>query len=344
MNTKQAIKWVLAGSLVAVLPSTGFAQDKKEGKEELKASVKGTHEQIIISRTADAEGKTVIEIDGDKIKVNGKEYKDGDKDASVNIMRLKTGPRGMAMTMPGNRWNMDFNEDGFDLFTEDSNRAMLGVSTDNADGGARIAGVNEGSAAAKAGLKAGDVITRINDKDIDDPEDVTNAIRERKPGDKVTITYKRDGKTVTVTTELTSWKGFRFNTAMVAPRVQLELDRAHAQVYGMNEALRSMPPMAPTIYGPGRPRLGLSIQDTEDGNGVKVLDVDDESVADKAGIKENDIITTVNGQKVSSTQDMARLMRGNTEQNAAYNLEVRRGNRTERIEVKFPKRLRTAEL
>ena len=52
-------------------------------------------------------------------------------------------------------------------------------------------------------------------------------------------------------------------------------------------------------YG-GRPRLGIKAQDTEDGKGVKVIDVDEGSAADKSGIKENDIITEFEGQAVNS--------------------------------------------
>lgn len=335
------MKWALAGSLLLALPFGAAAQD---GKAKAKSPSKGDHEQIIISRTADSDGKTVIEIDGDKIRVNGKEVKEGDRNEEVNVIRMKTGPRRMAMTMPGGgSWNMDFNEQGFDLFTEDSNRAMLGVSTDNADGGARIAAVNEGSAAAKAGLKAGDVITRIGDQDVDDPDDVTKAIRGRKPGDKVTVTYKREGKEAKATAELGSWKGFRINTDFVAPRVQADMDRAMEGLYEGQRGLRRLPPMAPTIYGPGRGRLGLSVQDTEDGKGVKVLEVEDESIAEKAGLREGDIITKVGSDAVTSTADASRMLRQSSE-GTAYTLEVLRGNRTERIEVKFPKRLRTAEL
>ena len=60
-----------------------------------------------------------------------------------------------------------------------------------------------------------------------------------------------------------------------------------------------------------QPRLGLSVQDTDDGKGVKVIDVDEESNAAKAGVKENDIITHVNDKEVNSADEVAKLVREN---------------------------------
>ena len=51
--------------------------------------------------------------------------------------------------------------------------------------------------AAKAGLKAGDVITKFDDTAIDSGPTLIGEIWTHKPGDKVTLTYKRDGKTST---------------------------------------------------------------------------------------------------------------------------------------------------
>lgn len=57
--------------------------------------------------------------------------------------------------------------------------------------GARVAAVKENSPAAKAGLVAGDIIIRLNDKDVDGPTPASEVIRSLKPGDKITIKTKR---------------------------------------------------------------------------------------------------------------------------------------------------------
>ncbi|MEX1007064.1 MAG: PDZ domain-containing protein [Acidimicrobiia bacterium] len=73
--------------------------------------------------------------------------------------------------------------------------AFLGVSVESADnsGGARVTSVQSTSPAASAGLKTGDVITKVGDTNIQSDADLIRAIRNHEPGDEVTITYTRDG-------------------------------------------------------------------------------------------------------------------------------------------------------
>ena len=65
--------------------------------------------------------------------------------------------------------------------------------------------VTEGSPAAKAGLKAGDIITMIDGKKIDANHPLLSAISLHQPGDKVKVTYLRDGKEATVTVALAAY-------------------------------------------------------------------------------------------------------------------------------------------
>jgi putative serine protease PepD len=79
----------------------------------------------------------------------------------------------------------------------------LGVSigTPANQSGAQVATVRNGSPADKAGLKAGDVITAFGGETITSPDDLTAAVAAKQPGDKVSITYVRNG--TTHTTEVT---------------------------------------------------------------------------------------------------------------------------------------------
>ena len=67
--------------------------------------------------------------------------------------------------------------------------------------GAFVYSVNKGGAGEKAGLKMGDVITKVDSTDITSMEDLTAAKKGHKAGDTVTVTYYRNGQTQT--TELT---------------------------------------------------------------------------------------------------------------------------------------------
>jgi S1-C subfamily serine protease len=84
--------------------------------------------------------------------------------------------------------------------------ATLGVTarsvTDGARDGALVESVAVGSAAADAGIKAGDVITRIGDRLVGGSDDLVVQVRAYKVGEKVQLTYVRAGRTVKVTATL----------------------------------------------------------------------------------------------------------------------------------------------
>ncbi|MFC4008739.1 S1C family serine protease [Nonomuraea purpurea] len=85
------------------------------------------------------------------------------------------------------------------------NHAFLGVSVTNATGdvpGALVREITAGSPAEKAGLRQGDLITKLGDKTVDGGDTVVGQVRGFKPGQQVKITYMRDGKTNEVTVTL----------------------------------------------------------------------------------------------------------------------------------------------
>jgi putative serine protease PepD len=95
---------------------------------------------------------------------------------------------------------------------ETPTHAKLGIGVEDAPSsagaqitdGAKIAQVNNGSAAANAGLKSGDVITKIDDHVITSSDGLVAIIRSYRPDDKVTVTYERGGDTHTVRVTLDS--------------------------------------------------------------------------------------------------------------------------------------------
>jgi membrane-associated protease RseP (regulator of RpoE activity) len=113
-----------------------------------------------------------------------------------------------------------------------SNRRQLGVGLTpltkqlrdhfGVQHGALVNTVRENSPAAKAGLKAGDIIVEVEGKAVKGELDVIRALGEKKEGD-VTVTYvrDRDRRTVTLTPEEVkgAFEHFEFRNAPEAPGV-----------------------------------------------------------------------------------------------------------------------------
>ncbi len=83
-------------------------------------------------------------------------------------------------------------------------RAVLGVllAETPKDGGVAIEQVEPGSPAATAGLKAGDVVVKIDDKAVSTRAALREILGQRAPGETVALTVKRDGKTQDVKVKL----------------------------------------------------------------------------------------------------------------------------------------------
>jgi len=218
-----------------------------------------------------------------------------------------------------------------------SSRTFLGVTTDEDDKGARITDVTENSAAAKAGLKEGDIITRLDDTKIENQSQLSKAVTSHKPEDKVTVVFLRDGKEQKVVATLgktSSNEVYSYSTPRIAPMPDMHFD--HDMNFNFdNDAM---------VYGfSGRGRIGIKAQDTEDGKGVKVIDVNDESLADKAGLKEGDVITEFDGKAVNSADELAQAARDAREKNS-ITIKYNRDGKPQTAEIKVPKKLKTTNL
>jgi putative serine protease PepD len=91
------------------------------------------------------------------------------------------------------------------IATGKAEHAFLGVVLDDSsENGAHVAQIRGGGPAADAGLRAGDVITQVNGEQVDSSDELRAAINAHKPGDKVSITYTRNGQTHTAEVTLAS--------------------------------------------------------------------------------------------------------------------------------------------
>ncbi|HEY0039995.1 MAG TPA: PDZ domain-containing protein [Flavisolibacter sp.] len=328
----------IAAIALCVVPGTLLAQDEKD---KVKTKEKKDRQQIVITRTGDKDEKTIIEIDGDKVKVNGKDVADL-KDIQVHVNNLSKLNGITALRTQGGTFNMNFDDfgHGASLYRVDSNRAMLGVTTQSDDKGAEIQSITKESSAEKAGLKKGDVITKIDNRKIDGSDDVTDAVRAHKPNDKISITYLRDGKEQKTTAELGRWKGIDVKGMTASKALTNDMWKE-----SFDNRVIDRVPMERNVYATvmGRPRLGMAVQDTDDGKGVKVLDVDDDGTAFKAGIKKDDIITQIDDKAVNSADEVSKAVKEKKDQ-PTLRFQVNRGGKPQTIEVKIPRKLKTVDL
>jgi serine protease Do len=301
---------------VGLLANFSFAQKDNKSSDKL-----GDDQELVIKKKGDKKSKITIEINDGNVKVNGKPLSEFNSDElSVEIEN-----EGLARIYAP---RSPFRAGSLNAFNDNS--AFLGVMTEKVDNGARITSVTKGSAAEKAGLKVGDIITTVGDTKIEDPQDLTDAIRDRKPDDKVSIKIKRDNRNESVTATL----GKRSSATVYAPDMgnfdfRLNEDMLRGGDFNL-------------AFG-GRGRLGIRAQDLEEGNGAKVLSVENESNAAKAGIKEGDIITEFDGKAVASATELAELAREAREKNN-IRVKVTRDGKSQDLEIKVPKKLKTATL
>ncbi len=149
--------------------------------------------------------------------------------------------------------------------------------------GVLVNDVFENEPAARAGLKPGDIIAKVDGRRVETPAGLSRAVAGLTPGTKIELDVIRSGERRTITVDL----GERKEDAVVA-------------------SIPSPPPQ-PEV------KLGLSVQDLtqeladkfkiKDQKGVLVNKVDPGSVAQEQGLREGDLIKEVNRQAVASSEE-----------------------------------------
>jgi serine protease Do len=325
MNTNWKISTLALAAILSLTTATAQKEDKDKTKDKKKSQT------ITIVRSGDSNEKMTVVVDGDKVTINGKpieEFKDDD-------VKVITGDqfKGFSKAFGAPHAPMAFaGADKF--FNWNSNDAKLGVSTEDGDGGAKITEVSKDGAAEKAGLKVGDVITKVNDFNVADADDLPAALNKMKPEDKVSVTYKRDGATQTTTATLDKntheFKNFGLGNA------GSNFDYDFSQSFGNSQGSNY-------VFSGRKPRLGLQVQDVEDGVGVKVLDVNKDTPAEKAGLQKDDVITQINGVEVKGVDDVRSSIK-DVKEGESVKVTYKRGGSTQTAEIKFPKPVKKASI
>jgi serine protease Do len=364
---------ILTAALLALF-ITGVANGQQ--KEKSKSS-----QDVIIKKNGKSDEKMTIVIDGENITINGKpitEYRGDDivirqkalEEAMVPLARAM--PRIRIATAPriaGEDFDFNFQfdenfarefekefEKGFRYESDRKPQAILGVVTEKADKGLRVVDISDGSAAGKAGLKEGDLLTKFAGTSVSDPEKLRELVRARKPEEEVEISYIKSGEK--------KERKARVKLGSYTPEGNVRVTSPRAP----NPPRAPRPPQPPRAPHPGdfytpepfvmdrnfgadgfsfgyggRPRLGVRIQDMDDSSGVKVLDVHDGSLAAIAGVKESDIIVNIDGKRVKDTDDAMEALQAAKEK-SSYQLVLNRGGQVMNLDIKIPRKLKKTDL
>ena len=175
---------------------------------------------------------------------------------------------------------------------EPASRAWLGVqiqpvTRDIADSlgiastdGALVADPQQGGPAAAAGIKAGDVILKVNGTAVKGPRELSRMIAAVEPEQTVKVTLLREGNEQDVDVKLGKLER---QTAAAEPGAQPETPKAEPASVDA---------------------LGLALEENADGEGLVVRSVESDSAASENGIETGDVIVSVGGKTVDSVESV----------------------------------------
>jgi serine protease DegQ len=179
----------------------------------------------------------------------------------------------------------------FGVAVQDLTDELAGALGVNHRDGALITTVEKGSAADEAGVRAGDVILKLNDKPVRGASDLRNQFGLLRVGESVTLDILRDGK-----------------PRRLSGRVA---DPYRHYIPGE----RLSPALAGALFGELDTASGVPA--------VPVGTVDPESPAWLAGLREGDRLVQVNGQRIGDPSDIAKVLRASK---GLYSLRIQRGD------------------
>ncbi len=285
-------------------------------------------EETIIIDDKNAENKTVIEIEknGD-VLIDGKKVASRDKQGNkIKIIKKKT------------FISTDMNDVPFDVpMNAQANKALLGVKTKEAKkGGAEVIEVIPNSAAEKALIKVGDVITKVDDAPIANPDELAKKIGEYQAGDDIKLKIENGKESYTARTKLG------------------KNDQASVRIFGhddMPEFFKGLdiekmfPPGmlgTTTTITSSKPKFGMTVEENDE-DGLKVISVEPNSPAAKAGLQEGDVILEVENNATNNPQQFIQQATNNMQQKE-MNILIKRGDYEKNLSMEIPKVRRRAEL
>ncbi len=200
-------------------------------------------------------------------------------------------------------------------------RGWLGVNIlENEEGNVEIIRVEKDSPAEMANLKEKDVILEIEGKKLTDSEMLVDEVRKRNPGDNVTLKIERDGKEQKVKVKLGLYaeKDIRRELSLKFPKLFTPQPPTPPKPpKALKPGERFYQELFPRFYE-SRKFIGVYLEELnkelseffglKEGKGLLVSRVEEDSPADKAGLKVGDVIVKADGKAVDKISDMSEMI------------------------------------
>lgn len=191
------------------------------------------------------------------------------------------------------------------------------ADNDSVAEGAFVRSVNPNSPAESAGFSEGDIVVEFDGERVRGVRQMTRLVQETPGGRTVAVVVMRDGGRVEL--EVTPEPRALTLAGAAANAAELVVLRGNLR-NGLATAIRPNAERAFrfSILGSTRARLGVNVQELTDqladyfdvDDGVLVSRVDEDSVADDAGLQAGDVITAVDGRGVGDAGTLRRRLSG----------------------------------
>lgn len=211
-------------------------------------------------------------------------------------------------------------------------RGWLGVSLEeDSQGRVRITLVEKGSPAQEAGLRQGDIIRKINGREVVNGDFLAREIRNRRPGEEVNLEIERDGKRREIKVKLGAYP---------QEEAQRELER------WLPGFLRPMPapPSERFRFWERRRFIGVYPEEinpqlaeyfgVKEGKGILVTQLEPNSPAEKAGIKVGDVIIRADGRRIETVDELNSIIQ-KKKKGDKVKLELVRDKKSMELEVEI---------
>lgn len=243
-------------------------------------------------------------------------YKPGDK---VTVQYLRNDqPAQVEVTLSGEK-NYSYNPGTYSYSYSnhrDPCKVFIGVGTSIMNEGLRVDYTVDDTPAENYGVRAGDIILALDGKNVVTQSELVQERDKHQPGEAFTLTVLRDGKEMKIDARFKECneedqEKFRQEQEEKMERMHERMEETRVRMAEMRERVQSeRRENLVKVERDVRPILGVYVNESADAEGIVLSNVSYDKGAAAAGLQGGDVVTTVEGQAISSTSALRKVLAG----------------------------------